>query len=259
VIVESLEGRLYDGLLEGRLVFEKRPGEKAWGYRGEVEATGVSLERVLGAWRPREAAVLLGKATSHVTFAGDWQRGVTSWSTVNAEGNVDVREGGFRGFPGLTDLARALGVAREESAGWGFRDLAASFRLREGRVLLPRLAWRQEGLDWSIEGSAGLDATLSLTGTVTADPRRVKLPSHVAPLAPYLAGSDGRIPVPFRVEGALTMPQISVDWEALAARAAERVRGKEALRLEEELKKKVKDPETLERLKKLLGGRGGKQ
>jgi hypothetical protein len=211
----------------------------------------------LDTWLPDAVGRLLsGKGTSELAFNGRTvgEGEGSPWQVLSLDADLILEDGRLHEVPGVRELTHALNVPAGEDGTWPLRDLAGRFRLRDGRVVVDSLDLTIPGIAWNLSGGVGLDGGLDLSGLALLDPERVRLPEQMSFLAPYVTDARGRIPVPFRIGGTLKQPAATLDWDGLAARAAEKARAQGAERLTREIEKKIQDPESLDRLKKLLKG-----
>jgi hypothetical protein len=110
-------------------------------------------------------------------------------------------------------------------------------------------------LDWAVSGRIGIAGELGLSGTLRAEPERLKLPGQLSFLTPYLADADGRVPLDFKLEGPASAPRVIMDWDAATQRATQRLEARESEKARKEIQEKITDPETLKKLQNLMGGK----
>jgi len=168
-----------------------------------------------------------------------------------------VSEGAFRNLPALRAAAGALGVKGVNVDRWPFRNLAGLVRVEGGRVVIDTLRFDQDQLGWRMAGAVAPDGEISLFGVVAAEVGAVSLPPALEVLAELVQDERGRIPIDFSVRGPVTAPEVLLDWDAFQTRAAETARDRQARELEEAIRKKVDDPEVLDRIQKILRGKKG--
>jgi hypothetical protein len=256
VKLRNLSGKLQGGDVEGGIDFAPRAGREVWGYQGTLKAKGVGVGPLLSTWIPG-AQILEGTLEGSVDLSGEAGSGVDPRRALNLLGDVRLADGAFRELPGLASLSQFVQVPELVSNRWPFQSLATHFTVREGALVLEGLKLVQAGLDWQLSGRIGIDGTLALSGTLRALPDRLKFPAQIAFLAPYLAEPDGRIPVNFRLDGQALAPRVTLDWDAAAQRASERLKAQESEKLKRGVEEQAKDPETIKKLKQLLGGKKG--
>jgi hypothetical protein len=242
VTLRNLSGKLHGGEVSGQIGFVPRPGGEIWGYDGTLRATGVGMGPLLASWIPG-AQILEGTLQGTVDLSGEAGGVVDPRRAMNLLGDVRLSDGAFRDLPGLASLGQFIQVPELVRGRWPFQSLATHFTVREGALVLEGLELAQPGMDWRLSGQVAIDGTVAFSGTLRALPDRLKLPAQVAFLAPYLAEADGRIPLDFRLEGPARAPRVTLDWDTATQRASERV--------------KAQDPEALQKLKKILGGKKG--
>ncbi len=256
VRAEDIAAELYGGAATGRVALAPVEDGRAWRYEGRVALKGVQVGNVLADWTPLGKRVE-GTASAAMTFSGREGPGADPLRALELSGTTDVGQGAILNVPALRSLATYLDLKEAAGDRWPFRNLAAAFAVKDGRLILDTLRVAQTGLGWALGGTVGLDGTLALSGILLADPARIDLPSEFQLLAPYVAQADGRIPVDFKLTGEAASPVVSVDWDALARRATEKARTDEREKLQKELEKSITDPQALDKLKKLLGGKKG--
>ncbi len=256
VSVTGLEAGLAGGTLSGSLDLAPAPGSAGWSYHGKLNLAGVEAGPVLAAWVPGGKR-LEGRTGGSITVAGKAGGAADPLAALDLAARLTLQDGAFANLPGLMALGRALNVKEAAGARWPFRDLTGRIAVRDGRVTVDTVRVTQEGLGWTLAGTAALTGALDLGGTLRLDPARIALPAEVKLLAPYVADADGRIPVDFRLGGTFTDPRVALDWQALVGRATEKAKREESEKLQRQLEKTVKDPDTLKKLKDLLKGKGG--
>ncbi len=256
VRAEDIAAELYGGAATGRLALAPVEDGTTWRYEGRVSLKQVQVGSVLTDWTPMGKRVE-GTATAVMTFSGREGPGADPLRALDLSATTDMGQGAILNVPALRSIAAYLNLKEAAGERWPFRSLAAAFAVKDGRLILDTLRVAQTGLGWAIGGTVGLDGTLALSGILLADPARIDLPSEFQLLAPYVAQADGRIPVDFKLTGGAASPTVSVDWDALARRATEKARTDEREKIENELEKSITDPKTLDKLKKLLGGKKG--
>jgi hypothetical protein len=254
--LEDLRGSLYEGTVQGNLGLRPVSGGSRWRYEGEFRFTAVAARPLVTDWTGL-GAMLEGDLSGRMALNGLSGAGWDVYRTMTLDGRVDLADGAFRNLPGLTALGETFRVEGASRDRWPFRTLALRLAMADGRVQVEDVHVVQTGVSWDLEGAIGLDGELGLRGTVRVEPDRVRLPASLAFLAPYLIEDDGLIPVDFVIGGLATAPEPKLDWEGLGRRATERARREEAKNLERKLEERVKDPDTLDKLKKILKGGGG--
>jgi AsmA-like C-terminal region/Domain of Unknown Function (DUF748)/AsmA family len=209
-------------------------------YRGTTRADLTQLEPSF-TLDARVAGLDVGQALSDLSPAKNGLMGILhtdmrlagrglAWDaikeTLSGDGHVKIAEAQltrFDLFPKLLHLFKNMGglVGFTLPSDWehgSWRTIEGDWRLHQGKILTDALRLRREGMEARLSGHVGLDQTLEYTGTLflpaKVDARRS---------APLILRQDdaGRIMLPFRVQGMLGAPRISVDPKALVGSTRE--------------------------------------
>jgi len=255
--MEGLTAELrHAGLAEGTATGEVKaayvPQRDAWGYHGRLETAGVKLGRL----RPEgfSGFGVDGLLRSTIDFNGDYTLGASPWPGMTVQVDLGVQDGAIRNVPDLVRLGQQLNVAGVSAERWPFRDLAGLLKVERGNLVVDTLIVHQPGVEWTMAGRLGVGEGSGVKGTARLDPAQVRLPPQLAPFVAYLKEPDGRIPVDFALAGRLPDVQASLDWTALAQRAASRASDAQKQKILDSFKDAVKDDDRLEKLRKKLGG-----
>jgi uncharacterized protein involved in outer membrane biogenesis len=182
--------------------------------------------------------VLSGSLTARL----DLQSRGLSWDaiskTARGEGRLTVADAELKTVQLMPKVVEALG-AIGAVAGFAvppglqsskFSRLETSLHLADGRLATPDLTLAGRDVSAAASGSVGLDRTLSYEGRVTLAPAVVK---SLGSVGRYVADSQGRLSLPFRVSGAVSAPSVAIDQgvvaelgrRVLARQAGERIGG----------------------------------
>jgi AsmA-like C-terminal region len=252
--LDHVTGKVGDGTVSGNVALEPLGGPDAWRYTGGLTMTSVPVDPLLGRWR-NVASLLDGAMSGSVSWDGRAQKGIDPRRGLSLNGDVTLKEGALTNIPALATLAQTFKVAGGTADRWPFQSLGLRFHVKDGNLIVEGLQMTQAGMAWKLGGSVGIDGALALTGSVRADPDRISLPSSFSFLAPFLAEKDGKVPLDFRLGGSVASPAVTVDWDAMAQRAGDRLKEEEQKKLQEKIAPGKQ--EAIDKLKNLLGGKKG--
>jgi hypothetical protein len=231
----DITARLYGGTGRGALHIE--PAGDAWAYSGTVKAEQVQVGELL-AQRVPAARVLTGALRLDADLSGrTGKAGLDAWRALSMTGDVEVADGALLNQPQLEQIGQMLGLSGVSREKWPFQNLLTDFQVEDGNLLIEPLRLRQPGANWTMQGKVGPDGGLALGGSLVVDPARAKLPPELQAVSRYLVDDQGTIPIGFHVGGRLAAPEVQVDWDALARRAADRAKAEQS----DALKKKVEE------------------
>jgi hypothetical protein len=253
VFLEDVSAEMQEGEINGDLNLIPEDQGRAWQYAGRVNLNRVPVAVTLNAWS-NLGQYIKGEANGDIDMQGRTAEGTDPLRDLTLGATFKVQNGAFVNVPGLQALGRTLRIKEAVEESWAFRNLSGAVSVREGRVIVDTLSVFQKDMEWSVAGSIGLDGSLELRGTLFADPEKLALPSEAELLKPYITNERGQVPVDFRMRGEFKSPDVSLDWESLLLRAAERAKKVEPEKLKDKIRETLKDPDALDKLKKLLGG-----
>ncbi len=144
--------------------------------------------------------------------------------TLSGEGLLQAQSGNLKMGPTVAAIWSALGV--EGRSAVDFKDLAAAFRLEDGRIVTRDVVMRGGDADWKAAGAIGFDGALDYDVEVrlsealsNASRKRIG-----RDLAAILGGSTGRLTLDLKISGNANSPKVQIDASKLAARAQESAR-----------------------------------
>jgi hypothetical protein len=217
--LEKLALRAYQGSYSGNGRYDMRePENPKFAFRSDVR--DMDLSGLLGAKMPAASERIAGKLFADIDLNGSGKAWEAIQQTLRGQGRVDVRDGvlkdvnlaesvlsGVTGVPGLSNfISPRIRQKYPEIFATGdtkFDKLGGSVQIADGRADTRDLEITAR--DYSIRGEgvyelrnqldfkATLFASRELSQDIIGDVKEAK----------YLAGSDGRIEIPFRVTGAL--------------------------------------------------------
>ncbi|MFY9551547.1 MAG: AsmA family protein [Thermoanaerobaculia bacterium] len=140
--------------------------------------------------------------------------------TARGEGRLSVADADLRTVQLMPEVARSL-TAVGKVAGFQvpaslestkFSTMETSLKLADGRLATPDLSLSGRDVSATADGSIGLDKTLSYQGRVILGPSVVK---SLGGAGRYIADSQGRLALPFKVSGLVTAPKVTIDESIL--------------------------------------------
>jgi autotransporter translocation and assembly factor TamB len=149
-------------------------------------------------------------------------RGATPQEIARAltgSGSFTATQGKFAATPTTKALWQALNLGEESIV--PFRDLAAAFQVKEGRIVTDGIDVRGANATWKASGSLGFDGQLDYRLQVELDDQlsslyRKRLGGELAKL---LENDSGRLTLDLTLAGPAAKPKVTVDTSKLADRA----------------------------------------
>jgi hypothetical protein len=124
------------------------------------------------------------------------------------------------GLPGVVNLVAAGNAAENEiilaKRDTVFNSLEASFAVEKGRLSTRDFNWKTDDCTAFGEGWIDLDRSMRWNATLVMSPGFSQIVAQEHGNIRYLLDRNGRLVVPFRVEGTLRRPQIKPDIKRLA-------------------------------------------
>lgn len=142
-------------------------------------------------------------------------------SSLNATGTVAVSDGKLAGVKVNQQIASMLSLPDVSEI--VFKNWANAFTIKDGRVNIPELKIAALGSDYTINGSQGLDGTMSFTMAMLlsqATSAKASVPGFTGEVINALKEPDGRLKLDFAIGGTMNDPKVQLDTKALQARAA---------------------------------------
>ena len=161
------------------------------------------------------------------------------------------------GMPGIGNLRippRFTALAQRKDT--PFDSLTATFTIKQGRIHSKDLLLSTLDYSVSAEGSIGLDKSMKWNATLTMSPQFTQELVKEYKNVRYMVDRQGRLSVPFRVEGALPHVQVKPDLQKLVQSIQKGLFQKEtapSAEGEKEPKKKERRPRIPKELEQLLG------
>ena len=152
--------------------------------------------------------------------------------TARGDGRISVSDADLRTVQLMPEVARTLSAVGKVAGfqvppsleSTKFDKLETSLKLADGRLATPDLTLSGRDVAVSADGSVGLDRTLSYEGHIVLAPSIVK---SLGNAGKYVADSQGRLSLPFRVSGQIASPKVSID-EAIVIELGRRVLARQA-------------------------------
>jgi hypothetical protein len=253
IALNEIRADAHGGTVKGDLRLLPAEDGRTWTYAGHLDLDGIGVGPVLSSWT-KLAGRIEGRTDGQIDLSGQTAPGSDPARDLSLDAWLKVRDGAFINMRGLDELGKALRIKEAIGERWPFRDLWAVIVMREGRLGVDTLRVFQKQAEWKLAGSIGLDGSLDIRGTMFAQPSYITLPPEAQMVAPYLQNEKGEIPIDFMIAGLLKSPNVTLDWTAILSRATEKAKQEEPGKLKDLIKETLKDPDTLDKLKKLWGG-----
>jgi hypothetical protein len=230
-VLDPIVMRALGGSVRAEGVYDLRDEPPAFNFDSQV--TGVRIGDALAAFGGAAGRVLEGTLNADVKLAGvgeDWE---TISRALSGGGGLTLTQGAVKdvslvddvlesltGVPGLSSLItpelRSKYPRLFASPDTAFDALEGRFSIAEGKLLTDNLVVRAAEYVVNGRGGIGLDKSLDLSAGLELSSALSKdLVGQVA-VARYLAGDDGRIYVPFRLEGVLPAARARPDIDYVA-------------------------------------------
>ncbi|MEW5924885.1 MAG: AsmA family protein [Candidatus Zixiibacteriota bacterium] len=233
----NANGNVYTGKVKGQAAVDLNDFNNPV-YTGTYEASQIEVNDFLTRFT-KFGGHLFGK----VNMNGDFK--ATGWEpedlikTLTLDGSALFNEAKLVNFDVIQKMAQSFNFSsvKEET----IRDLASSFKVRDGRVIFDALKFFNNMGDWNIIGSVGFDGSLDYSGEVLLTENMTSelmaKSDMVAGMASLLKDKkSGRVKVGFKLGGTYSNPKPTLDLSPAKEQ------------LEDKLKNKVGDA-----LKGLLG------
>ena len=234
---DNANGNVYTGKVKGEAAVDLNDFENPV-YSGTYEASQIEVNDFLTRFT-KFGGHLFGK----VNMNGDFK--ATGWEpedlikTLTLDGSALFNEARLVNFDIIQKMAQSFNFSevKEET----IRDLASSFKVRDGRVIFDALKFFNNMGDWNITGSVGFDGSLDYSGDVLLTEGMTSQLMARSDMVAGMAGllkdkQSGRVKVGFKLGGTYSNPKPTLDLSPAKEQ------------LEDKLKNKVGDA-----LKGLLG------
>jgi autotransporter translocation and assembly factor TamB len=193
----------------------------------KVEA--VDLKALLAQKFPQFKDNFDGQLTLKAKFRTEGKNSSAAPGSVEGEGETRVRSGSLKDFnlmqlvfsrigalPGMSNLSvppRYLALAERRDT--LFDSLTGSFEIKQGRIYSKDLLLSAADYSVSAEGSMGFDKTMKWNAVLAMSPQFSQDLVKEYKTARFLLDKQGRLTIPFRLEGALPHVQVKPDLHAL--------------------------------------------
>jgi hypothetical protein len=241
--LRDITGTAWGGAVQGKADIDLTDPESP-AFDIQATAKGIEANEVISSVTPARG-IVFGRMDLVSSFSG---RGATPQDIARAltgSGNFTATDGKLAATPTTTAIWQALNLGEESIV--PFRDLAAAFQVREGRIVTDAVELHGGNAAWKASGSLGFDGQLDYRLQVELDDRlsdvyRKRLGGELAKL---LANDSGRLALDLTVSGPAAKPKVTVDTSKLAERAKQNLGDALRGRLDQGVK---------QGLKGLLGG-----
>ncbi len=207
---DQLKAQLYRGTLEGRgeYALDRVPAP----FKARIQLKGVRIERAVAEQVPGPA-FLSGSLNLNADVAGRGTDEASLRKTLSAKGDLTIQGGAFHQFGLFEDvekLIRMRGIFGVINGRKRFQTLKGPFEIKEGNLILPGLRMAASGASLSGKGRIGFDGKGDLTITASFDEQAARKISR-GMLSDLLWGKEGKIEIPFRIQGDLREPRVNLD------------------------------------------------
>src|SRR5262245_512487 len=214
---------LYGGSYQGAMQVDFTPSEPS--YTLDAKLAGLDVGRAINELTPAKN-VLLGVLDTDMRLSGQGFAWDVINKTLSGHGHAKIADAQLTALdlvPKLGQLVRNMGelVGLAIPSAWehnSFRAVEGDWYLHQGKIFTDHLRLRREGLEVLLKGYIGLDQSIDYAGTLFLPTRLVALQG-----APTILrqDDDGRMVVPFTVNGTVTAPLVSFDEKTLVDLAKE--------------------------------------
>jgi uncharacterized protein involved in outer membrane biogenesis len=228
--LDPMSLRAYGGRLEGKGRYESRDNAESvfsFDLRAEdIDAAEIASTGTTG------GSLIEGTVDGRLIATGRGEAWETVRTTLDGNGSFSISGGkirdvnlaeevlqGITGLPGLSSLLSPELKRRHpglfSTGDTTFRDLTTKFTMKSGRMFTKDL--NLAAADYGIrgDGSLGLDGSLDMNATFQASPALTRSLVSEVSAAKYLAGSSGRLEIPFHLAGTLPAVRAEPDMRVL--------------------------------------------
>jgi hypothetical protein len=236
--LEKLSLKAFGGTYDGKGRYDMTNAARpAFAFTSALRQ--IQLQQLLASYFPAAASQIEGSFTGDLTLNGAGAEWETIKKTLTGNGKAAVNDGKLRGLniaeavlgnvtgvPGLSALVPPKVQAKYPELfahdDTTFERFEGTVRIADGRVATDDL--RLAARDYQIRGGGwfSLDKQVDFTATLVASQRMSRDMIEGVSLTKYLANSEGRVEIPFRMAGSLpgVRPQPDVRVIAKAAEGA---------------------------------------
>ncbi|MEX2271489.1 MAG: AsmA-like C-terminal region-containing protein [Vicinamibacterales bacterium] len=203
---------LSDGMHEGRVSVRLDAEPPRWSADSRVRGldAGAFLDALSGGDQRLDGTAL-------VTAALGGRLGESLTQSVAGRLRIEVDNGVIRGFPLLSSINRALGLAEQDGNDTRFERLTATFATSSGRGATEDLVLEAGNVRLEAEGWIAADRSLSLRGlAVLSRERTDRVVASIRELARLRR--DGRLELPLTISGSLDAPSFGIDVQGAIRR-----------------------------------------
>ncbi|MEE8110517.1 MAG: AsmA family protein, partial [bacterium] len=209
LFAERLKADLYGGAVEGSGEYglDRQPAS----FRGRLALKDIRVEKAL-ADHVSGPPLMSGRANLDAEFQGVGVAEEELKRSLSAKGSISITNGEIRMLKFLGDVERGLkmkGIFGLQKGKKRFERFSGPFEIRKGKVILPDLRMISPGLSLRAKGEVGLNLRSRLTVTAVFDEKASRRLSRGF-LGAFIRPGE-RFEVPFRVQGPLTAPRVSLD------------------------------------------------
>lgn len=208
--------------------------EDSWKLALDSHIEAMDLRALLSQKFPRFKDHIEGRLNFKARIEGEGNNGVTSPESFHGQGETVVRAGSLKdfnlvvrllskitGLPGLSDLLSSRTSPRSRSLfqrrDTPFDALLATFTVEHGRIHTRDFTLANPDYSMNGAGWIGFDKVMQWNATLVMSPQLTQELMREHKNIRYLVDRQGRLSVPFRLEGTLPYVQPKPDLKVLAA------------------------------------------
>lgn len=199
----------------------------------ESDIDAVDLKALLSQKFPKFKDHMEGRINLKANLRGESKNGANLQESLQGEGETQVRGGALKdfnlvervlskvsGLPGFSNQLSSRLSQRHSNLlqrrDTPFDTLAANFTVKQGRIYTENLLLATPDFNIHAEGWLGLDKTMKWNGTLVMSPQLTQELIQEHKNVRYLTDREGRLAIPFRLEGILPHVQARPDIQALS-------------------------------------------
>ena len=229
---KNLSFQALGGTLRANGAWESRPdGSQRLTLEPTIEA--MDLKALLSQKFPNFKDQIEGQLNVKARLWGESKNGAALQDSLQGEGTAQVRGGSLKnynlvervltkitGLPGVPNLISSRMPTRYNTLFQRrdtlFETLGATFSVQQGRIYSEDLHLATPDYSISAEGWVGFDKTMKWNATLAMSPQFTRDLMQEHRNVRYMVDRQGRLAVPFRLEGTLPYVQAKPDLQGLA-------------------------------------------
>ena len=223
----NVTGKVYTGNVNGRASVDLNDFENPK-YSGQYNATEVEVNDFLNRFTS-----LGGHLFGKVNMKGDFD--ASGWEpedlikTLTLDGSALINQAKLVNFDLIKKMAQSFNfkAGQEET----IKDLASSFKVKDGRVIFDAMTFFNNMGNWNVIGSVGFDGSLDYSGDVLLTEKMSSELLSQSNLISGVAGmlqekESGRVRVGFKLGGTYKNPKPTLDLTPAKDKVQEKLKDK---------------------------------